>query len=146
MATSLNLLLQLLSLVFLSVALWQIKYQIKTKSILTIKASSMYLHYGCFIFFLVTTVIFYVGDLIDPPPQDLNVHLVTELLKILSSVLLQMSLGVVMWSLINQSDIQAKNNFLERSNSSNSTVSNYLYRDRLLTKDTMKSFENSSQR
>lgn len=146
-ATSLNLILQLLSLVFLSVALWQIKYQIKTRSVLTVKSSSMCLHYGCFVFFLVTLVIFYVGDLIDPPPQDLNVHLTTEILKIFSSVLLQLSLGVVMWSLINQSDIQARvNRMTERSCSSNSTVTNYLYKPRSSTKDrdVLKSFTNSS--
>ena len=87
-ATSLNLLLQMVSLCFLSSALYQIKYQIKNKSILTVNENAMCLHYACFVFFMIATVVFYVADCIDPPPTDIEVHLVTEIVKITSSVML----------------------------------------------------------
>lgn len=67
-STSLNLLLQITSLWFLSSALWQIKHQVKNRSVLTINENAMLLHYLCFCFFLLATVVFYITDLIDPPP------------------------------------------------------------------------------
>jgi hypothetical protein len=87
-ATSINLLLQILSLCFLSSALYQIKYQINNKSILTINENAMCLHYACFVFFMVATIVFYVADCVYPPPTDIEVHLVTEIIKIISSVFL----------------------------------------------------------
>lgn len=86
--TSLNLLLQLVSLYFLSVALYQIKYQIKNKSVLTINEKGMQYHYLCFIIFLIATLMFYTEDMVAPPPQDITVHTITESFKIVTSVLL----------------------------------------------------------
>lgn len=83
-----NLLLQIVSLFFLSSALYQIKYQIRNKSVMTINENAMCLHYVCFIFFMVATIVFYVADCVDPPPTDIEVHLVTEIIKITSSVML----------------------------------------------------------
>jgi hypothetical protein len=60
----------------------------------------MSLHYFCFIFFLSATIAFFIGDIIDPPPKSLNVHLGLEIVKIVSSVILQVSLGVVLYMLI----------------------------------------------
>lgn len=103
LSTSFNLLLQLLSLLFLSVALWQIKYSIHQRSVLTVNPKAMCLHYACFIFFLLATIAYFVADLLDPPPLDFKVHLYTEIIKIVSSVILQCSLGVVIWLLLEQS-------------------------------------------
>ena len=100
--TSLNLMLQLVSLYFLSAALYQIKYQIKNKSVLTINEKGMMYHYLCFLIFLIATLIFYIEDMVAPPPQDPTVHTVTESFKILASALLQFSLSVVLYLLLKQ--------------------------------------------
>lgn len=48
----------------------------------------MLMHYLCFVFFLCATVAFFVADVVDPPPEELEVHLATEIIKIVSSVFL----------------------------------------------------------
>lgn len=60
----------------------------------------MCLHYTCFLLFLLASLTFFVADLIDPPPQGVQIHVATEVIKLISSVLLQFSLGVVILSLI----------------------------------------------
>ena len=87
-STALNLLLQLLSLLFLSVALLQIKYSVRQRSILTINPKAMCLHYACFVFFFLATIAYFVADILDPPPVDISIHLYTEIIKIISSVIL----------------------------------------------------------
>ena len=61
----------------------------------------MSLHYACFLFFFGATIAFFIADFISPPPQNFKIHYVTEIVKIISSVTLQLSLSIVLYMLIN---------------------------------------------
>jgi hypothetical protein len=63
--------------VFLSLALWQIKFQVKSKSALSVNEKAMCLHYCCFLLFLLASLMNYIADLFDPPPEGLNINKAT---------------------------------------------------------------------
>ena len=60
----------------------------------------MMYHYACFLLFVVTTLAFYISDLIYPPPLNLEVHMITEILKLASMCALQVSMVLVIYMLV----------------------------------------------
>jgi hypothetical protein len=67
----------------------------------------MFLHYGCFVIFFISCVLFYIGSILDSPGQDMQVNVVMMILKVASIVFLQISLAVVLLSLIRQAAKQS---------------------------------------
>lgn len=76
---------------------------------------------------MAATVTFFIADILDPPPKDLNLHLSTEIIKLISSATVQLSLGIVMNLLINESEKQWRMMALGDHNSSITSASSYLY-------------------
>ncbi len=140
-SSTINLFLQFVSLAILSMALYNIKYQIETRSICTMNSQSMYYHYVCFLLFIMATLAFYISDMCHPPPNNLQVHLVTEIIKIASSCALQISLAFVIYMLVIQSALQHALNNSEQRSISTTSVSSYLYSKHSVDR---RSFESSS--
>ena len=69
-------------------ALFMIKSKIMEKSSLVVNQYAMWLHYVCFILFLISCIVFYVADLIDPPTKNLQVNVATEILRVICIVML----------------------------------------------------------
>jgi hypothetical protein len=82
-------------------------------------------HYACFLMFIVTTLAFYISDLVHPPPLNLEVHMITEILKLASTCALQVSMALVIHMLVCQSAVQQTIN--RDSSRTLSTASSYLY-------------------
>jgi len=98
-----------------------------TKSVLTINETGMCIHYACFLFFMAATVTFFIADILDPPPKNLSLHLSTEIIKLISSATVQLSLGIVMNLLINESEKQSRMMVGGDHSSSFTSASSYLY-------------------
>lgn len=76
---------------------------------------------------MAATVTFFIADILDPPPKNLSLHLSTEIIKLISSATVQLSLGIVMNLLINESDKQSRMMVGGDHGSSFTSASSYLY-------------------
>ena len=76
---------------------------------------------------MAATVTFFIADILDPPPKNLSLHLSTEIIKLVSSATVQLSLGIVMNLLINESEIQSRMMVGGDHSSSFTSASSYLY-------------------
>lgn len=86
----------------------------------------MMYHYAWFLLFIVATLAFYISDLLHPPPLNLEVHMITEIIKLASTCALQVSMALVIYMLVCQSAVQQQINN-RNSDRTQSTASSYLY-------------------
>lgn len=102
----LNLILTTASLVFLGKALYKIRIIMSQKEELAINTKAMCLHLSIFTLYILVTTTVFISDLVNPPPKQSEARKLNEIMRIVTIFLLQFSLGILFYILINQANRQ----------------------------------------
>jgi len=74
----------------------------KNRQELVINNKAMFMHICTFTLYVLTITTFFISDLVDPPPKNPQSHLLSEEMRISVMFLLQVSLIVLFYLLIQQ--------------------------------------------
>lgn len=98
--STLNLILQLNSLMFFTFALKLFRQQSGTRLGLMLNSKTMCMHYVCFVLFFLALTVSFLVDMIYPPGQNFGLSSLAGIARVSFLVFLQISLGIVIYSLI----------------------------------------------